>query len=221
MLGTDIANLLSSESNSKPTNSTKPKISKIIPKEKTEYVLPNKITLKETTKYLNSIESTTEVPAIKKQSSALSIEASLENKQYENKTSAALQPSSKNLIAPKSALKAIEPQISNTNSTIFGDKWLISQPKENYSLQLASFSRKADIHAYIEKLDFLSDKSPKLFKSINGLYYVLYGSYKTLNEARQVQAKIPFGKDIWVRKIGVLRATRCRNRGIEASNPAC
>jgi len=101
------------------------------------------------------------------------------------------------------------------------ESWLLTQPKSNYSLQLASFKDPKLMDLFINQHADIKNIDYKKLESKNGWTYLLVGSFTSNQDAAKVKQAISFSKDIWIRKIGVLRANRCKNKGLSPDHPSC
>jgi len=118
-----------------------------------------------------------------------------------------------NIVSPEELISA---EAVNTD-----ESWLLAQPKNNYSLQLASFKDPKLMDVYINKQADIKNLDYKKLESKNGWLYLLVGSFTSNQEAQRVKQSFSFSKDIWVRRIGVLRANRCKNKGLNPNHPSC
>jgi len=116
---------------------------------------------------------------------------------------------------------AITQAVSSGETVNSGESWLLAQPKSNYSLQLASFKDPKLMDIFINKQADIKNLDYKKLESKNGWIYLLAGSFISNREAQKAKQAFSFSKDIWVRKIGVLRANRCKNKGLSADHPSC
>jgi len=220
MLGSDIANYINLKNNKSRTQAIVTPTAVSV--EMKNYSIPIEILSEEKAKPLISSSVTVNDPVNQNAKYVVLNNIHPKNKQLEKTSFVDKKPK----LSVNSQKKTPETEVDdyiNDESKEKGnsEKWLQSQSRENYSLQLGSFSTVAKMNAYIEQLDFLNRGDFHKFKSIGDIYYVLYGSYKVLPDARKDQEKIPSGENIWVRKIGVLRDNRCRNRGLELNHPEC
>jgi len=132
-----------------------------------------------------------------------------------------------NLVAEKVDTKIVSNEVfeiehNNTMKAVnSSESWLLAQPKNNYSLQLASFKDSKLMDIFINKQADIKDLDYKKLESKNGWVYLLVGSFTNNQDAEIAKQAFSFSNDIWVRKIGVLRANRCKNKGLSADHPSC
>ena len=86
--------------------------------------------------------------------------------------------------------------------------WLYAQHPEHYSVQLVSADNETAAKRYIER-QRLGDQATYFHTRVKGKdwYYVLYGSFATLEEAEAARQRIH--KSAWIRRFGVLQKNHC------------
>jgi len=86
--------------------------------------------------------------------------------------------------------------------------WLYTQHPEHYSIQLVSVESETAAKRYIER-QRLGSEATYFYTRVQGKdwYYVLYGSFATLEEAEAARKRID--TSAWIRRFGVLQKNRC------------
>lgn len=102
-----------------------------------------------------------------------------------------------------------------------GVQWLRQQPRENYSLQLASFRDRAVLLNYVRSMSKLKVDDLRQLESTDGWFYLLYGNYASWQAAQDVKNTVQGLENVWVRQLGTLRDNRCRKLKLPPTSPAC
>ena len=118
-------------------------------------------------------------------------------------TSAAILPSiSPKMVEPTKTNTEIKTkQIVRTHAKQTGD--LLSAPASNYTLQLSSASRSDSLQAFAKSNRLTNYKIYKTIRNGQPWYVLIYGNYRSVNEAKHAIATLPAAvqeKKTWVRK---------------------
>ena len=107
---------------------------------------------------------------------------------------------------PVKKIKSVQKGVKEKQTNVA--KWLLKQPKQYFTMQVASLSTQKSVLAFLKKHSSLKDKLKYL--KVGSLdkkrYIVLYGSFK--NSALALKAKKtlpPEFKKSWVRRFGSLQ----------------
>lgn len=111
---------------------------------------------------------------------------------------------------------------SDEERSINENNWLFSQPRENYTLQLASFDDPAKSREFENRSKFLDNPNLHRFtatgKNIEWTYF-LYGSYSNRDTAEAAKLSIE-QKLAWVRTFDRLQQNRCLAWKTQLPTPA-
>ncbi|WP_347988024.1 AAA family ATPase [Methylomonas sp. AM2-LC] len=96
---------------------------------------------------------------------------------------------------PESTVHTAEKKPDKPVSETDTDDWIQAQPANNYTLQIMVLSNKLAASRFIKKYDEYSDNL-KYYPITKGIgepekYVLIYGSFKTANEAKQYKATMP------------------------------
>ena len=124
------------------------------------------------------------------------------------------QPDSQSLspdVAAIDSQKVPSPDVTtsqNNTSNLPGTAWVLQQPGETYTLQLASSISEKDIKRYLRE-NQLGDKATYAEVVVKGVkrYSVFYGQYQTYDDAERAKTELPARVQKakpWIRNFGIL-----------------
>ena len=139
----------------------------------------------------------------------------------DNEPSADINEPSADANEPSAANEESEPvpapvtsvtQVANHPMSLINDNaWLFSQPKDSYTLQLASFDDEQKVNVFLSQSNFGDDAELHRFtatsKDITWTYF-LYGNYPNRSDAEATKTRIK-QDDAWIRNLGSLQENRC------------